>query len=51
MMNYLKWAGIAFLVWYVINRPDDAAGVIQGMADALSRAADFLSTSMTSSSP
>ena len=50
-MNYIKWAGIAFLVWYVINRPDDAANVIQGMANALSGAADFLTTSRTSSSP
>jgi hypothetical protein len=44
MVKYIKWAGIAFLVWYVINRPDGAASVIQGVANVLSGAADFLST-------
>jgi hypothetical protein len=51
MVKYIKWAGIAFLAWYIINKPDGAASVIQGMANALSGVAHFLSTSKTSSSP
>jgi hypothetical protein len=51
MVKYIKWAGIAFLVWYVINRPDGAASVVQGTLNGLGGAADSLSTFMTSSIP
>ena len=51
MKKYMKWAGIAFLVWYVVNRPDGAASVVQGVLNGLGGAADSLSTFVTSSIP
>ncbi|MEO5876526.1 MAG: hypothetical protein ABIS86_13745 [Streptosporangiaceae bacterium] len=47
----MKWAGIAFMIWYIINRPDGAASVVQGALNGLGGAADSLSTFMTSSIP
>ncbi|MCD0448583.1 hypothetical protein LO762_05150 [Actinocorallia sp. API 0066] len=49
--KYLKWGSIAFVVWYIVNRPDGAAGVVQGTLNGLGGAADSLSTFMTSAIP
>ena len=44
----MKWAAIAFCVWYVINKPDAAGQTVQGMLDGLGHAATSLSTFVTS---
>lgn len=49
--KYVKWGSIAFVVWYIVNRPDGAAGVVQGTLNGLGGAADSLSTFMTSAIP
>lgn len=43
MKKFLKWTGIAFAVWFVISRPDNAAAVVGNMMDGLTEAADSLS--------
>lgn len=41
--KYLKLAALAFVIWYVITRPNDAAAVVNNVVDALAGAADSLS--------
>jgi hypothetical protein len=45
--KYIKWAAIAFLVWYVINKPDAAGIVVQNSLKGLGHAATSLSTFVT----
>ncbi|NUS72318.1 MAG: hypothetical protein HOQ05_02820 [Corynebacteriales bacterium] len=35
MKKYLSWASLAFLVFFVATRPDDAVGVTQGIGRGL----------------
>ena len=35
MKKIFTWAGLAFLVFFVATRPDDAAGVTQGIGRGL----------------
>jgi len=42
--KYIKWAVIAFCVWYVINRPDAAGATVGEILDSLGHAANSLST-------
>lgn len=43
MRKWAKWAAIAFTIWFVISRPDNAAAVVGNMMDGLSHAAESLS--------
>lgn len=39
----LTWLAIAFVVFYVIQRPEEAAGIVRSAGGALSEAAGALS--------
>ena len=43
MKKYAKWGAIAFVLWYVLNRPAGAATMIHGALGGLSDAAGSLS--------
>ena len=43
LKKVLTWLAIAFVVFYVIQRPEDAAGIVRSAGGALSDAADSLS--------
>lgn len=43
LKKVLIWLAIAFVVFYVIQRPEDAAGIVRSAGGALSDAADSLS--------
>jgi hypothetical protein len=42
--KYIRWAAIAFLVWYVISKPDAAGSSFQDVLKGLGHAATSLST-------
>jgi hypothetical protein len=44
LKKLLTWVAVAFVVFYVIQRPDDAAGIVRSAGAALSDAAQSLST-------
>lgn len=44
MIKYLKWAGIAFLVFYVLKSPSGAAGTVNGILGGLESAGGSLAT-------
>jgi hypothetical protein len=44
LKKVLTWLAVAFVVFYVIQRPDDAAGIVRSAGAALSDAAQSLST-------
>jgi hypothetical protein len=44
----LTWLAVAFVVFYVIQRPEDAAGIVRSAGAALSDAAASLSAFMGS---
>jgi hypothetical protein len=39
----LTWLAVAFVVFYIIQRPDDAAGIVRSAGAALGEAAESLS--------
>ena len=39
----LTWAGVAFLIWWVIEQPTSAAHLVHNIGDLLSTAASGLS--------
>jgi hypothetical protein len=41
--NILKWALIAFAVWWIVQRPADAAHLVHNIGTLLSSAANGLS--------
>jgi hypothetical protein len=43
LKKVLTWLAIAFVVFYVIQRPEDAAGIVRSAGGALSDAAGSLS--------
>jgi hypothetical protein len=43
MKKSLKWGGLAFVAWWIISRPDSAAGVVRSGAGGLGNAAESLS--------
>ncbi|TWH74141.1 hypothetical protein JD78_02676 [Modestobacter roseus] len=43
LKKVLTWVAIAFVVFYVIQRPEDAAGIVRSAGGALSDAAQSLS--------
>jgi hypothetical protein len=43
MKKYAKWGAIAFVLWYLLNRPSAAANMIHGALGGLSDAAGSLS--------
>jgi hypothetical protein len=43
MKKYAKWAGIAFVIWYIITQPTGAANVVHSLLGGLSGAATSLS--------
>jgi hypothetical protein len=47
MKKYAKWAGIAFVVWYVLTQPSAAANLVHSALGGLSNAADSLSQFVT----
>lgn len=47
MKKFLKWTSIAFAVWFVISRPDNAAAVVGNMMDGLTDAAESFSRFVT----
>ena len=44
LKKVLTWLAVAFLVFYVIQRPEDAAGIVRSAGAALGDAAQSLST-------
>jgi hypothetical protein len=46
--NILKWAIVAFVVWWVIKEPTDAAHLVHNVGNLLSSAANGLSNFFTS---
>ena len=44
LKKVLTWLAVAFVVFYVIQRPDDAAGIVRSAGAALGDAAQSLST-------
>ncbi|WP_299952226.1 hypothetical protein [uncultured Modestobacter sp.] len=44
LKKVLTWLAIAFVVFYVIQRPEDAAGIVRSAGGALSDAAGSLSS-------
>ncbi len=44
LKKLLVWLAVAFVVFYVIQRPDDAAGIVRSAGAALGDAAQSLST-------
>ncbi len=44
MKKYAKWGGIAFVLWYLISKPAEAANVVHGALNGLAGAADSLGT-------
>ena len=44
LKKVLTWVAVAFVVFYVIQRPDDAAGIVRSAGAALGDAAQSLST-------
>ncbi|GAA2727202.1 hypothetical protein [Actinocorallia aurantiaca] len=51
LKKWLKWGAVAFVVWYIVKRPDGAALVVQGTLNGLGGAADSISTFMMSAIP
>jgi hypothetical protein len=43
LKKVLTWLAVAFVVFYVIQRPEDAAGIVRSAGAALGDAADSLS--------
>ncbi|MGY1749864.1 MULTISPECIES: hypothetical protein [unclassified Modestobacter] len=43
LKKVLTWVAIAFVVFYVIQRPEDAAGIVRSAGSALGDAAQSLS--------
>jgi hypothetical protein len=43
MKKWVKWGAIAFVAWWIISRPDSAAGVVRSGAGGLGNAAEALS--------
>jgi hypothetical protein len=48
LKKVLTWLAVAFVIFYVIQRPDDAAGIVRSAGAALSDAAASLSRFMQS---
>jgi hypothetical protein len=48
LKKYLKWASAAFIAWYLIARPTEAAGVVHGGLAGLQHAANSLGTFVSS---
>lgn len=48
MRKYVKWAAIAFVAWWIITRPDSAAGVVRSGAGGLGNAAESLAQFVSS---
>ena len=44
LKKVLTWLAVAFVVFYVIQRPEDAAGIVRSAGSALGDAADSLSS-------
>jgi hypothetical protein len=44
LKKLLTWVAVAFVIFYVIQRPDDAAGIVRSAGAALGDAAESLST-------
>ena len=44
MKKYAKWGGIAFVLWYLVSKPTEAASVVHGALNGLASAADSLGT-------
>ncbi|MEV0405547.1 hypothetical protein [Actinoallomurus sp. NPDC050550] len=44
MKKFFKWGGLAFLAFYLISRPHNAANVVHGTLTGVSGAANSLST-------
>ena len=43
LKKVLTWLALAFVVFYVIQRPEDAAGIVRSAGSALGDAASSLS--------
>jgi hypothetical protein len=43
MKKWAKWGSLAFVAWWIISRPDSAAGVVRSGAGGLGNAAESLS--------
>ena len=43
LKKVLTWLAVAFVVFYIIQRPEDAAGIVRSAGAALGDAADSLS--------
>jgi hypothetical protein len=48
MKKYGKWGGIAFVLWFMVSRPSEAAGVVHGTLGGLGGAANHLGTFVSS---
>lgn len=48
MKKYAKWGSIGFVLWYMISRPSEAAGVVHGAWSGLGGAANHLGTFVSS---
>lgn len=46
--KFLQWGLVAFLIWYVVTRPNDAAGVIRQIGSWLVQIAKGLGTFISS---
>lgn len=40
--KWLKWGAIAFVAWYLVSKPSEAAHVFRGAMGGLATAADHL---------
>jgi hypothetical protein len=47
MKKWTKWGAIAFAAWYIISRPDAAAGVVHSGVGGLGSVAESLSRFVT----
>ncbi|MCA1671871.1 MAG: hypothetical protein LC799_06585 [Actinobacteria bacterium] len=48
MKKYLSWIIIAFVLFFVLGRPEEAAGIVRGGVDMLENAAQSAITFMQS---
>ena len=48
LKTVLTWAGVAFLIWWVIQQPQNAAHLVHNIGTLLSTAASGLSSFVSS---
>jgi len=44
LKKYAKWGGIAFVLWYLVSKPTEAATVVHNALNGLAGAGDSLGT-------